>query len=71
MLENVVYLHIWQEPNMWLHSQGVGENYFNSRVYIYSSDLAYTIAFHAAKINSKIICTDFPVPVINRNSNRK
>lgn len=57
--------------DIWVHIQGAGEYYFNSRVCIYSSDLAYAVALSVTKVNNKTIWSNFPIPVINRNSNRK
>lgn len=65
------YLHVCQESNvgMW---RGVEEHYFNTRLCIYASDLAHTIALGVTKNEQQnIICSNLPSSVINRNRNRK
>lgn len=37
----------------------------------FSFNLTYAVALSVTKVNSKTICSNFPIPVINRHSNRK
>lgn len=56
---------------MSVHSREAGEHYFNSGVCIFPSNLAYAVALSVTRVNSKTICSNSPIPVINRKSNRK
>lgn len=49
-----------------------GSYYFNTRLCIYSSDLAHTIALGVTKNKQQnIICSNLPCPMINRNNIEK
>lgn len=61
-----------QESDAWVCTDGVEEHYFNTRLSIYSSNFAHTIALGGTKTKQQnIICNNLPSSITNRTSTRR